>query len=276
MITSSIGEKYSGSAAQPHNRLIERRERIMRLLIATIIATAAGSANAAIINIDFSTEDDFITPLVNGQSVESPDEFGNLFNLNVTGGGSGGNDGLAIFDTSDPGPNDSGPDPDLLVNLGNALIFQNNGSSQTGDIFDTPNDDAGGGSMRWTFLSPVEMLSLDLIDINGGGQQVDVILTDGLGRTRTYDVPSLWTNDIDSEGPLGYDTLDLTTLAGQLGEGGSTATAFEDAGFDITDVTTMDISFAGSGGLDNVRFIPTPGTTALLAMGGIAAIRRRR
>lgn len=243
---------------------------------AIALLACAGSVHAGIVTIDFSTEDDFITPLANGQSVESPDEFGNLFNLNVTAGGAGGNDGLAIFDTSDPGPNSSGGDPDLLVNLGNALIFQNNNSAMTGDFFNTPNDDAGGGSMRWAFLSPVEMLSLDLIDINGSGQQVDIILTDGNGLTRTYDVPSLWTNDIDAEGPLGYGTLDLTTLAGQLGEGGSTATATEDPGFDPTDVLFMDITFAGSGALDNVKFIPTPGSLAIMGLAGLAATRRRR
>ena len=38
----------------------------------------------------------------------------------------------------------------------------------------------------------------------------------------------------------------------------------------------MTIDFAGSGGWNNLKFIPTPGTVAMLGMGGLVAMRRRR
>ena len=158
--------------------------------------------------IDFSTEDDGVTPLVNGQSVSSPEEFGTLFNLSSSGAG---NLGLSIYDST-PGFNGS-TDDDLQVDLGNLLILQWSGrpTQTVPGFFDEPNDAKDGGIMIFDFLFPVEMTSVALIDINGGGQSVFVTLTDVNGLTRTYDVPGLWTNDISKLGPDGYDTLDMTT-----------------------------------------------------------------
>ncbi len=245
-------------------------------LVASISACCAlGAMTHASILIDFSTDDGGV-PLLNGQDISSPPEFGNLVNIN--GVPSAGNAGPAIFDSSFAGPNASGPDPDLIVGLGNILIVQDGGTTtQTvPGIFDTPNDDAGGGAILFDFLQPVTMESIDLIDINGNNQDVLLILTDSTGETRTYDVPSSWTKDIDVAGPNGFDTLDLTTLADQLGEGGSTATASETALFDPSNVIQMSVSFNGSGGLDNVRFIPAPASAALFAIGAIGFTRRRR
>src|SRR6185503_15787733 len=50
-------------------------------------------------NFGFDTEDDDTTALVNGQQIDT--EFGNIFSIT----GSGNNNGPAIFDSSNPGPN---------------------------------------------------------------------------------------------------------------------------------------------------------------------------
>ena len=76
----------------------------------------------------------------------------------------------------------------------------------------------------------MEPLTVDLIDINGAGQQIELYLMDSAGRSRVYDIPAHWTHDITTA-PEGYDTLDLTTLDPQPGEGGGVATATEDPGF---------------------------------------------
>ncbi len=140
--------------------------------------------------------------------------------------------GAAIFDSTPGGPNASGSDPDLLVSLGGILILQNDSfaTQTTPGIYDTANDEAAGGTLVFDFVDPVELLSIDLIDIDGSAT-VGLILTDGSGLARTYSVPMSWTFDISVSGPDGFDTLDLTTLAPQLGEGGGIATAVEDAGF---------------------------------------------
>ena len=243
----------------------------MLKISAALCATFVGApALAGFATIDFSTEDDFLTPLVNGQEINSPGEFGILVDIYS----SSPTDRLAIFDTSDPGPNDSGGDDDLLVNLGNALIIQNPSlTSQTGDIFDTPNDDAGGGNITVDLITPGEVGSIDLIDINGGGQQVT-------GFQRIYDVPSNWTLDIAGSGPDGFDTLSLLTTAPQLGEGGATATVtFNDPSYDQSALATISLDFAGSGAVDNIvinSLIPAPGAIALFAGAGFVGVRRRR
>jgi hypothetical protein len=204
-----------------------------------------------ILTVDFDTEDDFATPLVNGQDLSTPPEFGELFALSS----SGPNIGPAIFDSTPGGPNDPSQDRDLLVGLGNLLILQ------TGDapmqtvpgIFDRPNDDEDGGTLFFSFTRPLEVLSLELVDIDSGSeQQAMVTLTDGAGRSRIYDVPSRWTEDILADGPPGFRTLDTTTLLPQPGFA-SVATAMEDPGFDPQDVVLLAVSFGSSGAMDGLE-----------------------
>jgi len=243
-----------------------------------IVVSPASVAGAATVTLDFETEDDFLTPLANGQEISDPNlpdgEFGNLVTI------SSSTDRLAIFDSTDPGPNSAGPDPDLLVNTGNLLIIQRPGASaKTGDNFDVPDDDANGGRVLFDFsVHPdgfVELLDVLVADINGGGA-FTATLTDFGGLTRTFSVTDNFSNDIDVSGPNGYEILDFTTLALQAGEGGGSASGVEDAGFDITRVVTLEFDFNGSAGIDDLRFIPAPGAAALLGLAGLGALRRRR
>ena len=232
-----------------------------------------GASQAAAITLDFETEDDGVTPLGNGQKIDVGSEFGTF--VDISSGGPGPNLGPAIFDSTDPGPNSGGADKDLLVNLGNILILQNDAfPAMTGDFFDTPNDEEAGGTVFFDWINPVEMTSIDLVDINGNGP-LTVILEDSGGDTRTYAVPMFWTFDVQVS-LNGYDTLDLTTLLDQIGEDGGTATASETAGFDPTDVVQLRVVHTGSAGLDNVVFIPEPGSALLLAFGSLALLHRRR
>ena len=201
------------------------------------------------VTLDFETEDDFLTALVNGQDIDT--EFGNLVVIT----GSGPNLGPAIFDTSEFGPNFGGNDEDLLVRTGNALILQDLPLQSVPGIYDTASDDSDGGTLSFDFVSPSEVLSVDLIDVDlgPGVQDASVVLTDVSGATRTYTVPGGWTKDIQIEGAPGYGTLDLTTLADQPGVH-STATAVEDDGFDASVVVRMDVVFSSSSALDNLSF----------------------
>ena len=71
-------------------------------------------------------------------------------------------------------------------------------------------------------------------------------------RLRTYFVPGGWTNDLFADGPPGFDTLCLTTLAPQPGFL-TTATASEDPGFCPSTVIRLEGFFLSSGGLDNLE-----------------------
>jgi hypothetical protein len=262
--------------------------------------------------IDFETEDDFVTPLVDGQSVYStprPDraaspaiaysndtvlEFGNLFNVSSTVIGAGaGHLGPAIFN-SNMAPADT-QDDDLLVGLGNVLLLHrtegpNHDFGPThGLVFRNPNDEADfedRGSIVFDFLVPlVRPMSMDLADIDRNVEVV-VVLTDNLGRVRTYLVPENWTTDINlNPAGQGYRTLDLQTMLAQAAEPlatGGPATASQDAGYNGGHVVRLEVQFVGSspsGALDNLIFevIPEPSTAMLgmVGMGCALAARRR-
>ena len=206
------------------------------------------------ISLNLQLEDDFATPLQNGQAIDT--EFGAL--LTITG--SGDNAGPAILDSTPGGNNGTGQDPDLLVDTGNLLILQNNNnpavlSQGTAGIFDYPNDDPDGGTLSLSFSTPVLAMSLRLVDADNDGAANLVVLTDASGSTRTYTVPDDWTGDRTLAEP-GMGTLDLMSLAPQPGFD-STATAAEDPGFSSSDVVRIDIHLAGSGAVDDLSWCPT-------------------
>ncbi len=201
--------------------------------------------------LDFETGDDFSTELVNGREINSPVEFGNIVDIT-----SSSSFGAAIFDSNVGGANDPGRDPDLLVNLDNILIVQENGTQTSSGIFDFPDDEASGGSILFDFVRPVMPLRITLIDIDETNQGVVLVLTDSSGNTRSYNVPSDWTTDIEGDGPPGFAALSLSTMDPQQGHG-SQATATEDGPFDLRDVMSLNVTFMGSGALDNLQICPT-------------------
>lgn len=250
--------------------------RFFNVCSSVLVIALATSVNAA--NIDFSTEDDFVTPLGNGQIIDT--EFGNIFTVSS----SGPNAGPAIFDTT---PNVNPADPDLWVDLGNAMILQSNANggadaaTSDGLFFDNPNDDASQNNfLIFDFINPLELISVDIIDVNGNGP-VTVTMTDDNGNTREYFAPMNWTFEISAgglpPGAQGYDTLDLNSLVAQPGEGGGVVAPPTDVGmFDITAVVQLEFEFDGSQAVDNLNFIPEPASALLLCTGAIALIRRRR
>lgn len=203
------------------------------------------------ITVDFET--DSLGPLVNGQV---PVFNGLPFVLS-----SGGvNEGAAIFDTDVGGPNDPGADDDLLVDLGNALILQENPGQSVPGIFDVPDDNNWGGWHLFELPEPSLIESMDLIDICPGTlppQDTRVILTDENGLTRKYIVPSGFTSDITDEG-TGFETLLMTSNLPQAGHSANTSVV-EDPGFDQTHVVAMLVTFKGSAAIDNIRICPPEG-----------------
>lgn len=232
--------------------------------------------------LDFTNEDDRVTPLVNGQDLSTPPEFGVLVSLSALQPASGPpHFGPAIFDSASTGPNRL-VDPDLLVDQGNLVILQENDVQSTPGIFASPDDAANGGSLVFEFtgfdvIEKVEPVSIDLVDIDGGSpRSTRVVLTDVLGGTRTYTVPPGWTRDITFEGSPGVGTLRLTTLAPQPGFM-ATATATETLGYIAGEVVRLEVDLGGSGALDNLVFRreADPDASAALDTAGPGRPRRR-
>lgn len=203
--------------------------------------------------VDFSHEDDFTTSLANGQDLTSPPEFGALFELE---GGGSGTLGAAIFDSDPAGPNALGPDPDLLVDLGNVLILQSaaHPAQSVPGFFDVPDDNSTGGYLTFDFVTSVEPRRVDLVDLCIGDFHTQLFLWDAWGNSRTFLVPGGWTTDLADEGPPGYGTLRLDTLAPQPGAHGTVATASDFGPFDPLNVVFLEVFLGNSGALDNLEF----------------------
>ena len=271
-----------------------QNKRIGHVLVITLaVLVLICPAVRASLLFDFETEDDFVTPLVNGQIVDPAFdavdlEFGNYFNISSTSVGTPPDHlGVTIFDTDPCGVNAGGGDEDLLVDLGNVLMLQNNAYPQThvdptyGKCYDRPDDEANSsdrGSIVFTFINPVELLTLDIVDVDGG-VYMEVTLHNDADNRRVYTVPSNWTGDVQVS-PPGYDTLDLGSVLAQPGVGGSTVDPPTEVGtFDPTNVAKLTVELLGSspsGAIDNLVFVPEPATMLLLGLGGVPLIATRR
>lgn len=266
----------------------------MRMLPILTVVGLAASASAqpgfALTTVEFDTIGlNSVGPaLVNGQQIVGLEFLVGGSPFFIT---SATNSTLAIFDTSKPGPNASGGDPDLLVNRGNALIIQNTGAAfQTQTIpgvFDRPDDSANGGNITFNFIGAFEIATVDLIDINGGAA-VTFTFTDHLGLRAVIEIEERFTAEATtvSAGQDGIETVDVRALLGggapQLGERGigSAFLASADAGFRPDLVTVFSVDFSGSAALGGFSFVIIPAPSAAVLIGaagaGLMGGRRRR
>ena len=184
--------------------------------------------------------------------------------------------------------------PNQILDQGGDLVshqggraFNGNSGPEGGFVFVEPNDNANrngtptGGSIIFDFATEVELQSINLIDIDSG-VELDLVLTDNAGLTRSFDVESNFTFQGNTSGADGFSTLDLTALGEQDGEPLATgvATGTEEDGFDQASVVRFEVLFDGtspSAAIDGLVYvIPEPSTAALLGLTGLAALRRRR
>lgn len=201
--------------------------------------------------LDFETEDDFATPLGNGQHIAEPDEFGRMVRVS----GAGSNLGPATFDSTPGGPNDPSLNSDMLIGHGNLLLLQSDlyPRQDTAGVFRQPTDDPDGGDILFDFIAPVDPRSLLLADINPPPNRgASVTLIDENGLTRVYAIDPGWTGTYGNAGPW---QLDLTTLKPQPGNGTPRwARATEQEGFLQARVVRIVVHLTGYGAIDELVF----------------------
>ena len=211
--------------------------------------------------LDFQTEDDFATPLVNGQAISTPPEFGNLVRISSAGA----NAGPATFDTTPGGPNDPAINDDMLIGYGNVLLLEDDSyafAQTVPGVFDFVTDDPDGGDIVFDFTSLVIPRSILLADINPPPSLgASVTLFDREGRTRTYAIEPGWTGTYGNAGP---HRLDLVTLDPQPGNGTPRfATATQTEGYERGRVVRLVVHLTGTGAVDELSFcIPGMAATA--------------
>jgi hypothetical protein len=214
------------------------------------------AASASPVTLTFEVEDEFATPLVNGQAIATPPRFGRLVVITS----SGENRGPAVFDSAPNGPNANSSDRDLLVNTGNVVILQNiNAGQQTVEgIFDRPCDSSrSGGRIVFDFAaagSSRRVYSIDVVDRDGSGVN-KIRLYDAAGRDRTIYIPSHFTGDVDN-GAVGIATIHVYEgLPDESPQQPGLYTKVDtDSHFDPERIVRMKIYFNGSGGVDNLSF----------------------
>jgi len=217
------------------------------LLLATAGAAiaAASSASAVFINFD---QDAMGAPLVAGDIIT--DQFAPGVNIAATGGS-----GLAvIFDSENPTGNDAdlltpnpGVHPSNDTPLGNVLIVNEEAFTldMNGRVED-PNDNVG-GALSFDLNFAATGLEITLLDIEESG-----------GFVEFFDSGS---------GLRGLPILNIPAIA----NGSVQTIAIDGFSFD-----SFVVHLAGSGAIPNLNIIPTPGAGALLAIGSIVGLRRRR
>jgi len=216
-------------------------------LAAAGVAVAAASSASAIL-IDFNT-DGMGNPLPAGEVIT------NQYSPAVSISASGGSGLAVIFDTTNPTGNDGDlltPNPGLhptnTVALGNALIV--NEEDFTLDMdgrVEDPNDNGGGGTFMFDLSFFATGLEITIMDIEENGGFIEFFSSNPLARGGgNVAIPA-----------LGNGSVQTIVVDGREFDG-------------------FAVHLVGSGAVPSVNIIPTPGAGALLAMGGVAAIRRRR
>ncbi|NOT32146.1 MAG: hypothetical protein HOP15_16990 [Planctomycetes bacterium] len=212
--------------------------------------------------LDFET-DDTGAALLDRQRIDTEFNGGANYPVTITGssyfGASCGSIGgtAAIYDSDLP---PHGQDPDLAVNSGHILILQvdENLSECSPGFFCTGNDDPDGGVVTFSFSGAVTPGSIDLIDVDGGAEEVMTItLTDNLGDQLVYTVPVNWTGD----GGQATLLFDGSAQAGP-GPGNPVATAVAIGSYDANNVVSIVVERGsdcanidgGSGALDNLTW----------------------
>lgn len=259
--------------------------RKFRLIPATLIACVlfALGAHASTITLDFNAVSD-------GTIVSDGTSSSGLYSgITISALNTGGGPNLAVAYDSEGAV---GRDSDLEENrfssnftnaatgtggftgFGNLLIVQENGAGcSTGGRCDSPDDEAGGGFLRFAFEQIHLLQSFDYFDIDGSPDQQAESIAVKLFTTAGFD----WTDPVN-----GTDVLLVEDLLSTGGDNTFRTLELDNPQF----VFGIQFEFSSSGAIDNIVLdtlsstaeIPAPATLLVLLPGilFLGAVSRRR
>ncbi len=205
----------------------------------------------------------------NGDNVTSV----NLGFGTVTVSATGGINQAWAYDTT----NTSNDDLDLIgpfstidnsvtgYNAGNVLIIQENLDTRTNGRSDdgvggidgnNPDDNAGGGTITFSFNSVVTLSSMDVMDMDAGTAKINFFDASNQQIANPLTTAGDWVNvdnadRLDGETPHRFETI-------LFGTG-------------IAGVSRMEITLMGSGGIDNINVSAVPVPAAIWLFGSAIA-----
>ena len=235
------------------------------------LLAAAGSAQAVLIDFNTLAHGEIVTNQFAGQGLNiSAVNFSKPFDLAI------------IFDANENGtadPDLEGPPwaggnlaiSDTEVDLMKMLIIAENNIGAGDGIVDDPDDEGGrpAGDLIFEFDQRQTHFGFDIVDLEG------VMVETGSVEffANNASVGAIAFSEFINNASIFYDSSVVF--------GNNHANRI--APIDIADVNAVAGAFdkvvihmGGSGAVDNVYFVPTPGSAAVLGLAGLAAMRRRR
>lgn len=149
------------------------------------------------------------------------------------------------------------------------IIAENNRDTNNDGFIDSPDDEAGNpaGKFILSFATPQTSFGFDILDIEGTAREngsVSFFLGGTLLRSVGFE-------EIVTIGSAFYDS---SVVFGD--ESANRIQPFTTANLGTSAFDRVEIRLGGSGGINNVTFIPAPGSAALLVSASLLAARRRR
>lgn len=256
---------------------------MFRLIPATIVACAAFafSAQAGTVTLDFDAVGD------GGVVSDGTSSIGVYSGISISALNTGGGPNLAVaYDSGGA----IGRDSDLEENrraskftdaatgtgghtgFGNLLIVQENSTGCSTGSCDNPDDEAGGGYLRFAFEQLHLFRTFDYFDVDGAPDQQAETIAVKLFTSEGFE----WSDPVNGSDVLMIDDL--------LSTGGDNT--FRTYVFDVPEfVYGIEFEFSSSGAIDNLVLetpnaqveVSAPGVVLIFALGliGLGALSRR-